>query len=54
MESAKGTSLNQTWSDMKLPEKVGTIRNLVAIQQKLLGVSFSRFAPLCRVYAVGR
>lgn len=43
MEEAKGTLLEEIWSDMDLDEKFKVVDDVVAIQQKLQSVAFSRF-----------
>ncbi|KAK3710721.1 Phosphotransferase enzyme [Vermiconidia calcicola] len=43
MEEAKGTQLEMIWSDMDLDEKFKVVDDVVAIQQKLQSVAFSRF-----------
>lgn len=43
MEEAKGTQLEVIWSDMDLDEKFKVVDDVVAIQQKLQSVAFSRF-----------
>lgn len=42
MEEAKGTQLQVIWSDMDLDEKFKVVDDVVAIQQKLQSVAFSR------------
>jgi hypothetical protein len=45
MEEAPGISLADVWGDMKLQSKDKVIEDLVAIEKKLLSVSFTWLAP---------
>jgi hypothetical protein len=42
MEEASGTSLADVWKDMGLESKDKVIADLVAIEKKLLSVTFTR------------
>ena len=42
MEEAPGTSLADSWEDMEIHSKDKVIKELVAIEKKLLSVSFTR------------
>lgn len=45
MEEALGISLADIWKDMGLQSKDKVIKDLVAIEKKLLSVSFTRLVP---------
>ena len=43
MEEAKGTQLEELWTDMDLGDKFKVVDDVIAIQKKLQSVTFSRF-----------
>jgi hypothetical protein len=43
MEEAPGVQLGVAWDTMELAEKVKVVEGVVALEHKLLSVSFSRF-----------
>ncbi len=45
MEEAPGTSLADIWEDLGLPSKDKIIQDLVAIEKKLLSVTFTQLVP---------
>jgi hypothetical protein len=45
MEEALGISLADVWEDMELHSKDNVIKDLVAIEKKLLSVFFTRLVP---------
>ena len=45
MEEAPGISLADVWGDMELQSKDKVIEDLVAIEKKLLSVSFTWLVP---------
>ena len=40
MEEAKGTQLTEIWENLKMAEKQTIIEDIVALEQKLLSISF--------------
>lgn len=40
MEEARGTQLTEIWEDLKMAEKQTIIEDIVALEHKLLSVSF--------------
>lgn len=43
MEEVQGSQLSKVWTDMKISAKTSVVKDLVAIEKKLLSVSFARF-----------
>ena len=43
MEEAKGTQLEELWTDMDLGDKFKVVDDVITIQKKLQSVTFSRF-----------
>ena len=43
MEEAKGTQLEELWTDMDLDDKFKIVDDVIEIQEKLQSVTFSRF-----------
>lgn len=46
MEEAVGTQLGEIWQNLKLRDKLKIVDDIVAIEKKLLSLSFTRFVPL--------
>lgn len=46
MEPAKGTQLEELWSEMHLEDKLKVVDDVVAMQLKLQSITFARFACL--------
>lgn len=44
MEEAKGTPLNELWTDMRIDDKWKIVAEVVAMQKKLQSAIFSRLA----------
>lgn len=42
MEEAAGTQLGKLWHEMKVDDKLKVVDEVVAVQKKLLSVSFTR------------
>ncbi len=43
MEEAPGIQLGELWNDMEIDGKIKLVEDLVAIEKKLLSVSFTKF-----------
>ncbi|KMU83196.1 hypothetical protein CIHG_00978 [Coccidioides immitis H538.4] len=46
MEEATGTKLEDIWDNLSLEDRIGIMKDLVLIENKLLSVSFSRYGNL--------
>lgn len=43
MEEATGTKLEDVWDNLSLEDRIGIMKDLVLVENKLLSVSFSRY-----------
>jgi hypothetical protein len=43
MEEATGRQLGEVWDDLKLADKLKIVEEIVAIEEKLLSLSFTRY-----------